>query len=67
MRPTFKLELADSCVETSIDGGRKNNVILDVGGEKFLSNRDMIENYPATRLDQGTIISKSILFQDWGN
>ena len=51
MKPSFQIHLSDDTnnVEVCRDLRRERDIILDVGGEKFLSNRDIIKTFPATR------------------
>ena len=51
MKPSFKIHLSNGSnnVETCVDQRRERDIILDIGGERFLSNRDVIQTFPATR------------------
>ena len=51
MKPSFQIHLSNDTnnVEVCRDLRRERDIILDVGGEKFLSNRDIITTFPATR------------------
>ena len=53
MKPSFKIHLSNDSnnVEVCRDLRRERDIILDIGGEKFLSNRDIIQTFPATRLE----------------
>ena len=51
MNSSFQLHLSSSTNNSASDNSerRKKMVILDIGGERFLCDRDLLEAFPATR------------------
>ena len=62
MRPSFHIHLPEgsSAVESCIEDKRERDVILDIGGERFLTNRDVIKTFPATRSEPLTFYCHKI-------
>ena len=51
MNSSFQLHLSNSSSNDANSDRSKRMVILDVGGERFLCDRELLGKFPATRLE----------------